>query len=126
MNKAAVLVQAEETFFWTWALKVNCLSSQISSHLSWLTDFMTVLFESVIYAVCSFLPLQKWINLDLLSLNCTAFSSAHANTVLVTSCNSFEFSFADFSHVYSVTSSIELDFCTWKKFALIFENKNLM
>ena len=67
---------------------------------------MTVLFNSVISAVYSFLSLQKWINSDLLSLNCTAFSSAHANTVLVTSYNSFEFSVADFSEVYNATSSI--------------------
>ena len=67
---------------------------------------MTVLFDSVISAVCSFLSLQKWINSDLLSLNCTAFSSAHANTVLVTFYNSSEFSVADFSEVYNVTSSI--------------------
>ena len=65
-----------------------------------------MLFNSVISAVCSFLPLQKWINSDLLSLNCTAFSSAFANTVLVTSYKISEFSFADFPVTYSATSSM--------------------
>ena len=80
----------------------------------------------MISAVNSLLTLEKWINSDLLSLNCTAFSSAHVNTVFTASYSTFAFSAAVFSDIYSVTSLIELSFCTSENLTLILENKNLI
>ena len=55
-------------------------------------------------AIESFLSLQKWINSDLLLLNCTVFSSVYLKTVFITSYSTFAFSSAVFPVVYSVTS----------------------
>ena len=74
--------------------------------MTWVLGFITVLFSRVISAVGSLLALEKWINSDLLSLNCTAFSSAYVNTVFTASCNTFIFSSAVFLNIYSVTSLI--------------------
>ena len=57
-------------------------------------------------AIESFLSLQKWINSDLLLLNCTVFSSVYLKTVFITSYSTFAVSSAVFLVVYSVTSLI--------------------
>ena len=91
---------AAETFFCTCVLNDNFLFSQTLNHLTWVLDFITVLFNRVISAVGSLLALEKWINSNLLSLNCTAFSSAHVNTVFAASCSTFAFSSAVFSDFF--------------------------
>ena len=95
---------AAETFFYTCVLNDSFLFSQTLNYLTWVLNFITVLFSRVISAVDSLLALKKWINSDLLSLNYTAFSSAYVNTVFAASYSTFAFSFAVFLNMYSVTS----------------------